>query len=136
MSQEQDVEVGAQSVVAWNNCDLDGFLEAWHPDCEWRPAFPKGTEGTGSVFRGHAGMRRAWDAVRVAWTVYRLDGEEARWVGDDLVVLGDIYAKGAMSGIELEAPWGAVLNFRDGKIVRAWDWLSREKALEAVGLPE
>jgi ketosteroid isomerase-like protein len=133
MSQE-NVEVATRAIDAWNRCDLVAFLQEWHSDCEWRPAFPKGTEGTGSVFRGHEGIDRAWGAVRVAWTVYRLDVEEARTVGDELLVLGDIFARGARRGIELESPWGAVVRFRDRKLMSAWDWLSREEALKAVGL--
>lgn len=74
--------------------------------------------------------------MRVAWTVYRLDVDEARAVGDELLVLGHIFARGAISEVELESPWGAVVRFRDGKIVSAWDWLSREEALKAVGLRE
>ncbi len=133
MSQE-NLQAATRAIDAWNRCDLAVFLQEWHSDCEWRPAFPKGTEGTGSVFRGHAGITTAWRAVRVAWTVYRLDVVEARWVGEELLLLGHIFARGAASGIELESPWGAVLRFRDGRLMSAWDWLSHEEALEAVVL--
>ena len=135
MSQE-NVEIAGRAIEAWNRCDLAAFLREWHAECEWRPAFPKGTEGTGSVFRGHAGITTAWRAVRVAWTVYRLDVDEARSVGDELLVLGHIFARGATSGIELASPWGAVVGVLDGKLISAWDWLSREEALKAVGLTE
>jgi ketosteroid isomerase-like protein len=132
----ENVEIATRAIDAWNRCDLAAFLQEWHPACEWRPAFPKGTEGTGSVFRGHAGITTAWRAVRVAWTVYRLDVDEARSVGDELLVLGNVFARGASSGIELESPWGAVVGVRDGRLISAWDWLSRDEALEAVGLAE
>jgi ketosteroid isomerase-like protein len=135
MSQE-NVEIATRAIDAWNRCDLAAFLQEWHAECEWRPAFPKGTEGKGSVFQGHDGLTQAWHGVRDAWTVYRLDIEEARVVGDELLVLGDIYARGAGSGIELESAWGAVVRFRDGRLMSAWDWLSREEALKAVGLTE
>jgi hypothetical protein len=75
MSQE-NMEIAGRAVEAWNQVDLEPFLRVFHHDCEWRPAFPKGTEGTGSVFKGHDGIRRAWNAVRAAWTVYRLDIDE------------------------------------------------------------
>jgi ketosteroid isomerase-like protein len=133
---QENVEIASRAVEAWNRVEFDLFLREWHPECEWRPAFPKGTDGTGSVFRGHDGIRTAWDAVRAAWTIYRLDVDGARQVDDRLVVLGHIYARGASSGIELESPWGAVVDVRGGKIIRAWDWLSRDEALKAVGLEE
>jgi hypothetical protein len=135
MSQE-NIEAAGRVIDAWNCCDLAAFLQEWHADCEWRPAFPKGTEGTGSVFRGHAGLTRAWQAVRVAWTVYRLDIGEARVVGHGLLFLGEIYARGAKSGIELESPWSAVVRFRNEKLVSAWDWLGHEEGLKAVGMAE
>ncbi len=131
---QANVQAATRAIDAWNGCDLTAFLEEWYPDCEWRPAFPKGTEGTGSVFRGHAGITTAWRAVRVAWTVYRLDVDEARLVGDELLLLGKIFARGARSGIDLEAPWSAVVRFRTGRLLSAWDWLSHDHALKAVGL--
>jgi len=112
---------------------LHGVL-AW--DAEWRPAFPKGTEGTGAVFRGHAGIREAWHNVRAAWSLYRVDVDDARMVGDDVLVLGRIFARGESSGIEIDSPWSAVVRFRSGLAVSAWDWLDHEHALEAVGLRE
>ena len=135
MSQE-NVEIAARAIDAWNRVDLAAFMGEWHPECEWRPAFPKGTEGTGSVFRGHDGIERAWRAVRVAWTIYRLDVDDTRPVADQLVVLGAIYAQGAASGIELRSGWSAVVDFRDSRLLRAWDWLSRSEALRAAGLEE
>ena len=38
-------------------------------------------------------------------------------VGDNLLVLGRIHARGATSGIEIDSEWSAVVQFRDGKIV-------------------
>ena len=52
--------------------------------------------------------------------------------GEDLVVLGHIYLRGAESGVELDSPWSAVVRFRDGRLVRAWDWLDHSPALEAA----
>ena len=125
-----------RAIEAWNTGDLDGFLESWHAAAEWRPAFPKGTEGTGSVFRGPEGVAEAWRNVRAVWSEYRLDVQEARWSGDDLVVLGRIHVRGATSGVEIDAHWSAVVRFRDGQIISAWDWLDHASALQAAGLSE
>jgi ketosteroid isomerase-like protein len=128
------VQVALNAIQAWNRQDLVAFLEGWHPECEWRPAFPKGTQGSGMVFRGHEGVTQAWHGVREAWEEYRLEVEDSRMVGEDLAVLGHIYIRGAGSGVELDSPWSAVVRFRDGKVVSAWDWLDHVSALEAVGL--
>ena len=132
MSQE-NVEIAARAIEAWNQLDLEGFMGVWHPEAEWRPAFPKGTEGTGSVFSGLDGIREAWHNVRTAWSVYRVDPDEVRMVGDSLLVLGRIHARGEASGIEINSAWSAVLQYRDGKVISAWDWLDHESALDAVG---
>jgi ketosteroid isomerase-like protein len=133
---EENVELVTRMIEAWNRQDLSGFLEGWHSEAEWRPAFPAGTEGTGNVFRGLEGVERAWQNVRVAWTEYRLDVQEARWSGEDLVVLGRIHVRGAISGAEIDSDWSAVVRLRDNKVFGAWDWLDHDSALEAAGLSE
>jgi ketosteroid isomerase-like protein len=131
---QQDVDNAIGAIEAWNRVDLPAFLDAWHPNCEWRPAFPKGTEGSGMVFRGLEAIERAWHGVREAWEKYQLEVEDARMAGEALLVLGHIYLRGAESHVELDSPWSAVVRFRDGKVVSAWDWLDHAPALEAVGL--
>jgi ketosteroid isomerase-like protein len=135
MSQES-VETATHAIAAWNALDLEAFMKVWHPEAEWRPAFPKGTEGTGSVFTGHAGIGEAWHNVRTAWSVYQVKPQEVRIVGDALLVLGGIHACGKASGIEIDSKWSAVLRYRDGLIISAWDWLDHRSALAAVGLSE
>jgi ketosteroid isomerase-like protein len=132
----EEIATAQLAIDAWNSLDLEGFLAVWHPEAEWRPAFPKGTEGSGGVFRGHDGIREAWDNVRAAWSEYRVDTETARLVGDDILVLGRIHARGETSDVEIESEWSAVLRFQEGFVVRAWDWLDHRSAREAVGLPD
>jgi ketosteroid isomerase-like protein len=67
MSEEnvpESVETMKRAIEAWNREDLDAFLTTWHPECEWRPAFPRSLEGVGVVHRGHEGIARAWHGVR------------------------------------------------------------------------
>ena len=93
---------------------------------------PKGTEGTGGVFRGHEGLRQAWSSVRVAWSEYRVDPESVRVVGEEILVLGRIFARGKTSDVAIDSEWSAVVRFRDGLAVSAWDWLDHRSALDAV----
>jgi ketosteroid isomerase-like protein len=132
MSWPDDVETAVNAIDAWNRGDLPGFLDAWDAEAEWRPAFPQGTEGAGSVVHGHEEIGRAWHNVRSVWAEYRLEVEEARVVGEKLLVLGHLYARGAGSGLEIDSPWSAVVRFRDGKVLRARDWLDHEHGLEAA----
>ena len=130
----QWIENTQRAMDAWNREDLAAFLETWHPDCEWRPAFPRSLEGVGTVYRGREGITRAWRGVRAVWEEYRIDPEDAQVVGDKLVAVGRIYARGAESGMELDSGWSALATFRDGLAITAWDWLDRDEAFRAVGM--
>jgi ketosteroid isomerase-like protein len=128
---EANIENALRAIEAWNRQDLAGFIDTWHPEAEWRPAFPKGTEGTGNVFLGHEGIEEAWRNVREAWDEYRVDADDARIVGENLLVLGRIHAKGRSSGIGIDSDWSAVVRFKDGKVISA-DWLDHSSALKAT----
>jgi hypothetical protein len=52
------IESLGRAIDAWNRPDLDAFLETWHRDCEWRPAFPRSLEGVGTTYRGRDGIAR------------------------------------------------------------------------------
>ena len=133
---EENVENARLAIEAWNRQDLPAFLETWDHEAEWRPAFPAGTEGSGAVFRGREEIALAWHGVREAWSEYQVSADEARMVGDALLVLGRIHARGAHSDVEIDAKWSAVVRFRGGKAISAWDWLDHDRALKAVGLEE
>ena len=130
------IETMGRAIEAWNSEDLEAFLATWHPECEWRPAFPRSLEGVGIVYRGHEGIARAWQGVRGVWAEYRLDPEDAQIVGQQVVATGRVHARGIASGLALDSGWSALVGFRDGLAVRAWDWLDRDEALKNAGLPE
>jgi ketosteroid isomerase-like protein len=63
--------------------------------------------------------------------------EELLDIGDDRV-LAVQHARGRAkaSGVETEISYAVVYTLRDGKIVRAREYIDRKQALEAVGLRE
>jgi ketosteroid isomerase-like protein len=130
------IETARRGIDAWNREDLDAFLATWHPDCEWRPAFPRSLEGVGTVYRGREGIARAWHGVRAVWKEYRLEPEDAKVVGERLVVVGRVIARGRESGLELDSGWSALVGYRDELAISAWDWLDRDEAVKAAGLRE
>ena len=140
MSQEGNVEPSIETmrraIEAWNREDLDAFLGMWHPECQWRPAFPRSLEGVGVVYRGREGIARAWHGVRGVWAEYQLAPESTQLVGDQLVAVGQVSARGIASGLELDSGWSALASFRDGLVMKAWDWLDRDEAFKAAGLSE
>jgi hypothetical protein len=48
--------------------------------------------------------------------------------------VGEIHLRAKGSGIETDIPFGGLVEFLDGKIVRWEDFGSKDKALKAVGL--
>jgi len=130
------IETARRAIDAWNRGDLDAFLGEWHPDCEWRPAFPRSLEGVGTVYRGREGIARAWRGVRAVWEEYRLVPEDTQVVGERLVVIGRVFARGKESGLQLDSGWSGLASFRENLTASAWDWLDRDEALRAAGLSE
>jgi ketosteroid isomerase-like protein len=61
---------------------------------------------------------------------------EIRYLGDRVVVTGSLRGRGREGGAEVTTPWGAVVDFKDGKGIRISDYLDPQEALEAAGLSE
>jgi ketosteroid isomerase-like protein len=76
---------------------------------------------------------REYDETWDGFTVYV---DEYRSVGDSVVALGRIKAKGRRSGVLLSTPIGTVVEFRDGTISGARVYLDPGTALRAAGLAE
>jgi ketosteroid isomerase-like protein len=114
--------------------DVEEMLSYVDPEGELRSAIVGGAEA--NIYRGHEGFRRwvadsfeSFEEVRNEWS-------EFRDLDDRVLALGQVKARGRGSGMELASPMGWVFTVRRGKVVTAEGFLSRAKALEAVGLPE
>jgi ketosteroid isomerase-like protein len=136
MSQE-NVETVQRAVDAWNADDLDAFLAELDRDVEWHPSIEPGLEGTTTIYRGHDGARRAWREYRgEAWERLTRRDEEYRDLGESVLVLGQMDFTARTTGIEFSQELGELIEFREGKIARARDFLTHAEALEAAGLSE
>jgi ketosteroid isomerase-like protein len=67
---------------------------------------------------------------------YRFEIEEARDLGDRVLVVTNHRAKGRASGVPISQQTTQVMTLRDGKIVRQDFFANRGEALEAAGLSE
>jgi uncharacterized protein len=135
MSQE-NVDAFIQAVEAYNRRDIDAFLKAFDPDVEWRPLTQAmfGTEET--VYRGHDGVRKFMREVDEAFSEVQIDLLETRDLGERIVVIGHLRARGKASSAETESPIGWVVEFKDGRVTRMSDYLDPKAAFEAAGLRE
>jgi ketosteroid isomerase-like protein len=136
MSQE-NLETLQRAREAWNSEDLDGWLALLDPEAEWHTALEQALEGRGSTYRGHDGLRKAWDEYRSdAWGGLTHQIQETRDLGESALVLGQLDVTGRTAGIESSQEFGQLVTFRGGKIIRTHDFLSHAEALEAAGLRE
>jgi ketosteroid isomerase-like protein len=131
-----NVEVLRRAYEAWNQQDLDAFLSVVHPDAEWR-----GPDdlflGIKSVYRGHAGVREWWNAVKEPWDYFKSHVQRIFAGGDKVVTVVRFEAVGKESGAKVELPFLTnVVELKDGLIVKFNAYYSLDEALDAAGLSE
>jgi ketosteroid isomerase-like protein len=135
MSQEH-VEAFRRAIEAYNRRDIDAFLEAIDPEVELQGALQALLEGEAKVYRGHEGVRQWVRDIDEALAGIRLELPEIRDLGDRIVAIGRLHARGQASGAETESPFGCVVEWKNGKATRVLSFLDRREALEAAGLRE
>jgi uncharacterized protein len=131
---EENLELVRRSFLAYEQGGLDALAEFWHPDMSWRAA--EGALDDIGVFHGHDAMRRYYREWEETFDEVSIDVEELIVAGDKVVAA--VRGIGKMKGSEakINIRYAIVLSFREGKISSGREYLSREEALEAVGLSE
>jgi ketosteroid isomerase-like protein len=135
MSQE-NVEAFRRAFEAFNRRDIDAVLEEIDPEVEWRPILPVMLWGKSTVYRGHEGYREVLRDFFEAASEIHLGISETRDLGDRLVAIGRLRARGKESGAVTESPIAYVVEYKNGKAARICEYLNPKEALEAVGLSE
>jgi ketosteroid isomerase-like protein len=92
-------------------------------------------EGAETVYRGREEIHRFWDEWHAVWNL-TIEVSEYRDLGDTVLTLGRLRARGKGSGIELDVPVAYVGESEGGLIRRLRAYLDPQQALEAVGLSE
>jgi ketosteroid isomerase-like protein len=133
MSQE-NVEIVRRGFDAYNRRDVDGFLAYLDQEFELHSAIIGGADAT--VYRGHDGVRRWLADSDAGFDELTVDPSEFRDLGDRVLMLGRIRARGRKSGLKLDSTTGWVCTIRGGKIAEARGFLNPAEALEAAGLAE
>ncbi len=134
MSQE-NVDLVRRSLDGWNRGDVNAWLESAHPDIEWFSDIARQMEGSDSVSRGPAAMRRYWDEWHSIWDL-TVEVGEIRDLGDTILALGRLRTRGDASGIDLERPVAYIYEFEGGLARKVRSYLDPRDALEALGLSE
>jgi ketosteroid isomerase-like protein len=131
-----DIEIAQR---LWEAFDPAGFggIDAWigmlAEDVELHPAIVGGADG--STYHGHDGVRAWAREVEETLEDLHLRADEYRQVGDRVVAVGHVSARGGASGLELDVPIAWVLSIRDGRVATMHGYLDVAAALEAAGGP-
>jgi ketosteroid isomerase-like protein len=127
----RNADLVREGMEAWSRGDYEATLALIDPAVVWRPvtAWP----GIQPEYRGHAGVRRFWDAFRDPWEEITLDADEIRELDDQAVLTRSHFrARGRASGVTTEARLYTVWTLRNGKLIRFESFTDEQAALEAA----
>jgi ketosteroid isomerase-like protein len=88
------------------------------------------------TYRGHDEIRTLLRLTAEVFDEFRYEFDDWVDLGESILALGRIRARGAQSGATGTQMGAVVIQVRDGMIVSYRSYLRREDALEAVGLRE
>jgi ketosteroid isomerase-like protein len=132
MSPQENVTRMRDAVEAFNRGDLQAALDRLHPQVEWQTldAFPDA-----GTYRGPDSVRRFFETWQEAFRGFRLHLESCVPVDEDRVLAAlRVSGEGAGSGIEVGSPtFFQLVEFRDGRVIRARMFQTEAEALEAAG---
>jgi ketosteroid isomerase-like protein len=135
MSRE-NVEMTRGGLEAYNRRDVEELLEDLDPEVEWHPALPKLLGGDATVYRGHEGVREFFRDTDDVLDEIHVEYSEIRDLGDRVLVIGHLHARGKASAAETDSPVATVSDVRDGKVIRIQTYLDPKEAFEAAALAE
>jgi len=122
--------------ATYNRRDFEALLPLYRPDVEVHS--PKEWVALGDfdpVYRGHEGLLRFYRQWADAWVDNWAEPQELIDLGDRLVLLGEIKARGGASGIEVGRRYAMLWHIHRGKLAREQVFNDPAEALDAVGLP-
>ena len=133
MSQE-NVEMFRRSVDAFNARDVDALIGLITEDFEFAPYLAAAVETTS--YRGSEGLRKYRSDADAAWETIELRVDSVRDLGDRLIAFGALRGRGRGSGLDIQTPLTALVDFREGKLSAVRGYQTASEALQAAGLRE
>ena len=127
-------------LAAYDRGDIEAIILAFDPDAEFQAPPDHGQEGILGFrpsYRGHHGYREFDADWRGSWEALRVEPRELIDLGDRLLLLASMTARGRGSGVSISQNI-AILQTLDsaGKIIREQRFFDHAEALKAVGLEE
>jgi ketosteroid isomerase-like protein len=129
---EENVELVRRALRAFSDGDLEGILEVWGTQAEWRPALLGGGLLEQAVYRGHAGVREFLRVQAETWAKVIARPVAIRDLGAVVLVEVRLEAVGRSSGASVARTTWNVFRFRDGVIADGRVFVDRAQALDAA----
>jgi ketosteroid isomerase-like protein len=134
---EENVEIVRRVFEAAARRDTDAVFSFYDPEIEWDASRTHRGVLTGRVARGHEALLKWLREWYAAWETVDDDLAELIETGKDGVISVMVQrGRGRASGIEVEDRLATIWTIREGKVVRAVWFPTREEALEAAELSE
>ena len=136
MSQE-NVETVRAVFAAWNAGDMEALLADVHPELVYHP---RADEPDPSPHVGRDAFERLVRGFVDSFSEVTLEVLEVIDAGDHVIASTVLHAvlhgQGSASGAGVSDAYVFVYKLRDGLIAEAWEYRTKQEALEAVGLSE
>ena len=116
-------------VAAFNRHDAEALMAALAEDAE---LLPLRAQLEGRPYRGHEGARQMLADFDEDWEELRLEVDEMREAGDQVVLVGRLQGRGRTSGVDLDVPVGFLWRLRDGQVVFARTFSEPEDAVSEL----
>ena len=129
---EENVETVRRIYDAFAEGDFARALEEGEPDFEW---IPPEQDIQGPV-QGKESLRRFLEDQDEAFEDFRVEAEELKVRGDQVLAFIQVSGRGRGSGVEFDIRAATLWTFRGGRLIRGQVFPDRRDALEAAGLEE
>ena len=128
-----NAETLRQAIAAFNDRDAGQFAALCTQDVE---IVPMRAAMEDTVYRGRDAVARFFADSDQTWEHLNLEVEMIHELGDTVVLVGPLRARGRTSGAEVEQRGGWIVQFDGGLIAAACTYSAAEDALAAAGLTD
>jgi len=131
---QANIEVVRALAEHWNAGVRSVPTEYLDPGVELETPF---SSVSGPPYRGYAGIEQWQREIDEQFSEWQSRHDDVREVGNTVIVIGSVHARGRASGIEFDLPYALVADFGgDHRIMRVRIHTDVNAALKAVGLRE
>jgi ketosteroid isomerase-like protein len=129
----ENVEIVLRGVAALNRGDAEAFAALCDAQFEMRLV---GAVGEPVRYVGVDGVRQFFRDMGETWADWGFEVDEARDLGEHVLITGRQRGRGRVSGIDVDSPRACVLAVRNGAVTELRYFTEPAEALRAVGPAE